>query len=264
MGRLLFMGEYLNGKRHGKGKEYDYYTGELKFEGEYIYGCRIKGKEYFNYFDHNQKSEYFNPLIYEEQFFNKESLNVKDNNNKIIFEGECLNNIRLNGKGKEYNNNALLFDGEYLNGRKWNGKGYDINGNLIYEIKNGQGNIREYSNSKFIYIDENLKVGDKVKRKVYSKGILIFEGEYLNGKIIGKGKEYNYEGKLIFEGEYLNGKKNGKGKEYNWNVISIYGDEYLNEAKNHYNEKADLVFEGEYLNGKRWNGKGNMMSMDYL
>ena len=63
----------------------------------------------------------------------------------------------------------------------------------------------------------------------------------------------------IFEWE-----KNGKGKEYNWNVISIYGDEYLNEAKNHYNEKADLVFEGEYLNGKRWNGKGNMMSMDYL
>ena len=97
LGRLLFIGEYLNGKRHGKGKEYDYYTGELKFEGEYIYGCRIKGKEYFNYFDHNQKSEYFNPLIYKEQFFNKESLNVKDNN-RIIFEGECLNNIRLNGK----------------------------------------------------------------------------------------------------------------------------------------------------------------------
>ena len=62
----------------------------------------------------------------------------------------------------------------------------------------------------------------------------------------------------------MKGKKKGKGKEYNWNVISIYGDEYLNEAKNHYNEKADLVFEGEYLNGKRWNGKGNMMSMDYL
>ena len=30
----------------------------------------------------------------------------------------------------------------------------------------------------------------------------------------GKGKEYNRNGKLIFEGEYLNGKSNGKGKEY--------------------------------------------------
>ena len=27
-----------------------------------------------------------------------------------------------------------------------------------------------------------------------------------------KGKEYNSNGILIFEGEYLNGKRNGKGK----------------------------------------------------
>ena len=39
------------------------------------------------------------------------------------------------------------------------------------------------------------------------KGILIFEGEYLNGKRNGKGKEYNDNGQLIFEGEYLDGKK---------------------------------------------------------
>ena len=88
MGGLLFIGEYLNGKLHGKGKEYDYYTGELKFEGEYIYGCRIKGKEYYKYFDDKHKSEYFNPLIYGDKFFNKESLNIKDKNiNDIIFEG---------------------------------------------------------------------------------------------------------------------------------------------------------------------------------
>ena len=34
---------------------------------------------------------------------------------------------------------------------------------------------------------------------------LEFEGEYLNGLINGKGKEY-YDNKLIFEGEYLDGK----------------------------------------------------------
>ena len=42
---------------------------------------------------------------------------------------------------------------------------------------------------------------------------LIFEGEYLNGKRNGKGKEYNKYDRLIFEGEYLNGKRNEKGKE---------------------------------------------------
>ena len=36
---------------------------------------------------------------------------------------------------------------------------------------------------------------------------LEFEGEYLNGKKNGKGKEYNNIGEIIFEGEYLNGER---------------------------------------------------------
>ena len=69
-------------------------------------------------------------------------------------------------------------------GNKWEGKGYDKNNNIIYELKEGKGFIKEFS-------DFN--------------GNLIFEGEYLNGKRNGKGKEY-YKRKLLFEGEYLNGK----------------------------------------------------------
>ena len=68
---------------------------------------------------------------------------------------------------------------------------------------------------------------------------MIFEGEYINGKRNGYGKEYDKNSKLlcklIFEGEYINGKRNGYGKEYD--------------------EKGLLIFEGEYLNGKRWKGK---------
>jgi len=36
---MIFEGEYLNGERNGKGKEY-YDNGELKFEGEYLKGER--------------------------------------------------------------------------------------------------------------------------------------------------------------------------------------------------------------------------------
>ena len=40
--------------------------------------------------------------------------------------------------------------------------------------------------------------------------------------------EYNYYNeKLIFEGEYLNGKRNGKGKEYYDNDKLIFEGEYL-------------------------------------
>ena len=43
---LVFEGEYLNGERNGKGKEF-YYDGKLKFEGEYLNGERNgKWKEY--------------------------------------------------------------------------------------------------------------------------------------------------------------------------------------------------------------------------
>ena len=67
--------------------------------------------------------------------------------------------------------------------------------------------------------------------KPISKNIMImeikFEGEYFNGEINGKVKEYNYDGKLRFEGEYLNGEKKGKWKEYNY-------------------DNGHLEFEGEY------------------
>ena len=39
---------------------------------------------------------------------------------------------------------------------------------------------------------------------------ILFEGEYLNKKRNGKGKEYYEDGELKFEGEYLNGKRNVK------------------------------------------------------
>ena len=67
---LIYEGEYLNGERNGKGKEY--LNGTLKFEGEYLNGERNgKGKEY----DYGQ----------------------------LIFDGEYLNGKKWNGKGKEYN-----------------------------------------------------------------------------------------------------------------------------------------------------------------
>ena len=78
----------------------------------------------------------------------------------------------------------MEYEGEYLYDKKWNGKGYDKNGNIIYVLNNGNGKVKEYNDDR-----------------------LIFEGEYVNGKRNGKGKEYDYDGKLIFDGEYLNGEK---------------------------------------------------------
>ena len=123
-------------------------------------------------------------------------------------------NGELNGKCKEYfdddddDNKKLLFEGEYKKGKKWNGKGYDINGNIVYELKNGRGYIKEYepNHSKLcLKYEGNLLNGEKNGFwKNYWGGKLIFEGEYKDNKINGKGKEFNLKtSKLRFEGEYL-------------------------------------------------------------
>ena len=95
-------------------------------------------------------------------------------------------------KGKFYVKEKLEYEGEFLFNKKWEGKGYDEKGNIIYELKNGNGKVKEY----------------------YDNGSLQFDGEYLNGRKNGNCKEYNQNGDLFFEGEFLDGKKNGKGKEY--------------------------------------------------
>jgi len=188
-GELKFEGEYINGERNGKGKEYSY--DKLTFEGDFINGKRNgKGKEY-NCNDF---------LEFEGEYLNgKKHGKCKeyDFDGQLIFEGEYLYGDKI--KGKEYINGNLEYEGEYLLDRKFNGKGYDKNGNIIYELKNGNGTVKEYNNDR-----------------------LIFEGEYSNGKRNGKGKEYqfyNSKNNLLFEGEYLNGKWwNGKGYDQNENV----------------------------------------------
>ena len=56
---IIFRGEYLNGLKNGKGKEF-FSNGKLKFEGEYLNDLRHgKGKEYYYYetFSNIQKVE---------------------------------------------------------------------------------------------------------------------------------------------------------------------------------------------------------------
>ena len=245
-GFLEYEGEFMNGERHGKGKEY--HGEKLIFEGEYKNGKKWNGKVYDKknkniyevkegkgfikeYFDDGRiksEVEYFNGekngkgKEYNEERklkFEGEYLNGKrngkgkeyDENGKLMFEGEYLYNNKL--KGKYYVNGLLEFEGEFLYNKKWDGKGYDENGNIIYELKQGNGKVKEYDDF----------------------GRLIFEGEYLNGERNGKAKIYNayFQGKLVFEGEYLNGKKNGKAKEYGRGTDKLkFEGEYLNDEKN--------------------------------
>ena len=76
LGKLIYEGEYLNGKRwNGNEKEYDEY-GKLIFEGEYLNGKRWNGKRYNN-----------NQVIYELKEGKGYIKEYYDNCN-LMFEGE--------------------------------------------------------------------------------------------------------------------------------------------------------------------------------
>ena len=117
----------------------------------------------------------------------------------------------------------------------------------------------------FSHIDEKVKLKIiNYNKKLQNKlEINIYHYVFLSGKFVvigqdGKGKEIQGKDKrIIFEGQYLNGKRNGKGKEYDERKYLDFGilSDLVKEIKGKKNDKNYVKFEGEYLNGKR-NGKG--------
>ncbi len=84
----------------GNKREYNSY-GLLKYEGEYLKGKKNgRGREYKN-----------STLIYEGEYSNdKRKGQGKDYNfdKKLVFEGEHLNGEKWDRKGKEYYNNRIF------------------------------------------------------------------------------------------------------------------------------------------------------------
>ncbi len=213
---LEFEGVYLNGERNGKGKVNNI-RNLLEFEGEYLNGKRNgKGKIYYSDGDLLLEAEYANGKI-------KHGIEYLDKR-RVGFDGEYKNGKKIKGKKYEYfTDGKLKFEGEYINGKKWNGKGFNKNGKIIFELKEGKGFIKEFSNRN-----------DRLE----------FEGEYSNGERNGKGKEFNYDNKLEYKGEYLNGERwNGTQYNYNYNGKLDYINEYKEGKKGRMKEMKDLTDE---------------------
>ena len=100
---------------------------------------------------------------------------------------------------KEFNFIKLLYEGDYLDG----------------EI-NGQGKESVIFCPNF----NNPKILDRNEKEYKFFELLIFEGEYINGKR-HKGKEYYNNGNLGFEGEYKDGVI-WKGKEFDRNENLVF------------------------------------------
>ena len=70
--------------------------------------------------------------------------------------------------------------------------------------------IDDYHKRPYNYVSNSFKVKEY---DLYGK--LIYEGDLLNGKKCGKGKEYDFlNDQLEYDGEFSNGKYDGKGRKY--------------------------------------------------
>ena len=150
------------------------------------------------------------------------------------------------------------FQGEYYNGKAWNGTIKEYRGkNLIFEGKllNGEKNGigKKYDEHGLLEFEGEYKDGKILKGKEFYYNCKIkFEGEYKEGKRL-RGKEFYDNGKLRFEGEYKEGNRL-KGKEFHQNGKLRFEVEYLNGEINgkikEYYDNGVLKIDGEYLNGK--------------
>ena len=147
----------MNGKRNGKGKEYDE-NEELRFEGYYLYSYKIKGKEYFE-----GRLEYEGDYLYgnkwEGKGYDKYGFIIYELNNgngkvreydekgRLKFEGEYKNGQKT-GKGKKYEDGKCIFYGEYLNGYRWEGIGIQIDVHHYYTGDKEDIYELEYSDGK--------------------------------------------------------------------------------------------------------------------
>ena len=143
-----------------------------------------------------------------------------------------------------------------------------------YELKLGNGYIKEFHENGFISFEGEIKNG---KGKIFDQCghlIFIFDGHFDNEVKNGVGKIYNHSGDLIFDGEFKNGKKlEGNIYEYNKQCELIYKKEkgQYNHFKSRTNYTNNLMikycfwimeenqnnqFEGEYKDGIKYNGKG--------
>ena len=91
---MRYEGEYFNGERHGKGKEFSK-EGRLIYEGEYAYGkWDGKGKQYED--------------------------EGKSNEPQLLYEGEFKIG-KWNGKGKKYETGLyggrLEYEGNFIDGK---------------------------------------------------------------------------------------------------------------------------------------------------
>ena len=225
---------YEQGKIHGKhvqkfpdGKEVVHHYTQGRFDGAHeIYYPLVEGKE---------------PVCAVKAFYVDGSL-----------EGEVL---EFDEQG------CLVALTPYVHGKKegtakiWDNKGVLL---VSVDLKEDEqhGRLYQYFSSgklmKEMCFEHNMPVGDE---KIYHpNGQVETEAHYIAGKMEGMTRSWNIEGVLVFEGEYKEGKRCGKFNKYydtgKPKLLQTFVGDELHGVKKCFNEKGEVT-ESRYAHGKK-------------
>ncbi len=265
-----YVGEIVNGKRHGKGVMYYIdedkynrvkYDGEWKDDKRHGHGVLIwkNGEKYDGEFKNGQ--------------FTGNAVHYYANGDR--YEGEFINGKR-NGHGVMTWKNGDKYDGEQKDSAR-HGKG-------VYYFANGDRYEGDFENGKIsgkgvmYYSDEDVFIrvkydGEWKENKRNGHGVMTwkngekYDGEWKDGNRTGQGVYYLANGNR-YEGDFEDDKFNGKGVLYYSDEDGFKHDKYDGEWKNGmFNGHGVLTwksgdkYDGEWKDNKR-HGHGVLSYID--
>lgn len=283
----VYIGEALGNRPHGYGT--CFYTNGNKYEGHYAMGV-INGEGTFTY----KSGDVWHGEWKEGNAWNGSgTYKVIENKMSFCYEG-TLKNGKLDGEGKKYTNDKLTREGFFVDGLlNGNGVAYNPDGTVCSgEFKNGypynaEGTyvLKSLTNVKYTgkWINgQPAGEGTAVHAEDTYTGIfsgeltgenitwlrenaLIYQGNLVNGRAEGNGRQYNKDGSVLYEGSFKNSNHDGYG-------ILYYSDDvrlrYEGEFKEGHAEGMGTLFypegtwSGEFKCDKSWNGNGIIVYRD--
>ena len=180
--------------------------------------------------------------------------NEQDINQIQIYEGDLNIRGQRQGFGKiitQYYELKGIWKNDKLNGwgRQSRCNGDVLEGRFENSLLNGKGFFLDKQKNKYIGEFRDMK---KWGRGKLITNKLIYEGEFVNDKIEGKGRIKFLKSGIEYEGTFINDNIEGYGK-FKW----INGDIYEGEVKNNkmhgngvYHYKNGKVFKGLFKNGQ--------------
>jgi len=207
--KVKYIGEFCNGKRHGRGTLY--------------YDINIQDQENMDNIDEDQIKKWLDPNFKSETYYD----GSWDNDNR------SGNGICRYSNNNEYSGEWRMNEKHGKGIMKWSAYNEIYSGEWIDDEPNGNG-IHIIFNDNI----DNIDI-DGITKHNFTKlnGLNWYYGEWKQGKRDGFGS-YNYSNGALYRGEWKGNKKNGDGIYIYQNGAKFEG-EFINDQQQ-YENKEDL------------------------